>query len=163
MRFLAFCWHSDNNTNPRRLVCGTYQVPHNVKANLPFAHASKAPLQRCLWCQWRCAQGPRVRLFTIAAKELHICGGYSHATVVQRSPCRGPPKMLPLMWPCGTVHTHGRHIDSEGALHNKKNACIFSQGAPVTGCFIPICASKEFPQCPCKVGLPEILCHAKLP
>ena len=85
-------------------------------------HKSKAPLQRCLWCQWHCAQGPCECFFTIAAKELHICGGYSPATVAQGSPCRGPPWMLPLMWPCGTVHTHGRRIDSKEALHNKKLA-----------------------------------------
>ena len=96
-----------------------------------ISHKPKAPLQLCLWCQWHCAQGPHVCFFTIAAKELHICGGYSPATVVQRSPCRGPPWMLPLMWPCGTVHTHGRHIDSKEECN--KNAIIFSQGAPVTG------------------------------
>ena len=94
--------------------------------------------KRFLWCRCCCAQGPHVCFFTIAAKELHICGGHSPAT----------------------VHTHGRHIDSKEALHNKR---LHLHPRCTSNWMIhPICTRRAFAPCPCKGGLPEILCHAKL-
>ena len=48
----------------------------------------------------------------MVVSALHMAGMNSPVTVLQRSPCHGPPLIVPWRCVCFKVHTHGRCISA---------------------------------------------------